>query len=76
MKCEILRPNYIVLKLFLRYILTDLWFELRIYKMPLPAALAARLAKRGLISGSEKHGNLILKMQLLAITICETFPHK
>lgn len=24
--------------------------------MPLPAALAARLAKRGLISGSEKHG--------------------
>lgn len=44
--------------------------------MPLPAALAARLAKRGLISGSEKHGNLILKMQLLTITICETFPHK
>lgn len=24
--------------------------------MPLPAALAARLAKRGLITGSEKHG--------------------
>lgn len=24
--------------------------------MPLPAALAARLAKRGLISGSEKQG--------------------
>lgn len=28
--------------------------------MPLPAALAARLAKRGLITGSEKHGIIIL----------------
>lgn len=27
--------------------------------MPLPAALAARLAKRGLISGSEKHGIIL-----------------
>lgn len=27
--------------------------------MPLPATLAARLAKRGLITGSEKHGTFI-----------------
>lgn len=32
--------------------------------MPLPAALAARLAKRGLITGSEKHGTFTFKVQL------------
>lgn len=31
--------------------------------MPLPAALAARLAKRGLITGLEKHGNYFSKIQ-------------
>lgn len=38
--------------------------------MPLPAALAARLAKRGLITGSEKHGKFTFRNTVTTNNCC------